>query len=119
MKRIHGFLIAALLLSMPMISQAHVHVKKSIPAHKQVLNKAPRVLQVWFSGNVEAEWSKISVLDAKGARVDSGDARNIQGDKKTLEVSLKPLPPGTYEARLNVISSDGHRVKGHIDFEVR
>lgn len=119
MNRISALLAAAVLLSLPVVSQAHVHVKKSIPEKGEVLSKAPPVLQIWFSGEVEAEWSKVSVLDANGKRVDSGDARNVHGDQSSLEVSLKPLPAGAYEARLNVISSDGHRVKGEIDFKVK
>jgi len=119
MNRFRSLLIAALLLSLPFASQAHVHVKKTIPEKGQSLSAPPKVLQVWFSGNVEAEWSKISVKNAKGDRVDTGDARSIAGDTSSLEVDLKPLVAGSYNVRWNVISSDGHRVKGGIDFQVK
>lgn len=119
MNRFRSLLIAAFLLSLPFASQAHVHVKKTIPEKGQVVDAPPKVLQVWFNGNVEAEWSKISVTDTKGNRVDSGDARNINGDPSTLEIDLKPITSGNYDVRFNVISSDGHRVKGGIDFQVK
>lgn len=119
MNRFRSLLIAAFLLSLPFASQAHVHVKKTIPEKNQVLTSPPKVLQVWFNGNVEAEWSKISVKDTNGNRFDNGDARNINGDPSTLEIDLKPLAAGAYDVRFNVISSDGHRVKGGIDFQVK
>jgi len=119
MTRFRSLLIAALLLSFPFASQAHVHVKKTIPEKGQVLTSPPKALQVWFSGNVEAEWSKISIKDSNGNRVDTGDVRTIADDMSSLEVDLKPLSAGSYHVRWNVISSDGHRVKGGIDFQVK
>ncbi len=119
MNRFHSLLIAALLLSLPFACQAHVHVKKTVPEKGQVLSVPPKVLQVWFSSNVEAEWSKISVENTKGDRVDTGDVRSIAGDASSLEIDLKPLKSGSYNVRWNVISSDGHRVKGGIGFKVK
>jgi len=119
MNRLSSILIAALLLSLPLSSQAHVHVKKTIPEKDQTLSSPPKVLQVWFSSHVDAEWSKISVKDAHGNRVDTGDPRPVDGNPSSLEIELKPLPSGSYKVRWNVISSDGHRVKGGIGFQVK
>jgi len=106
-----------LVVGWPSVSLAHVHMERSIPENGAHLKQAPRKIQLWFSGKVAGEWSKVSVMDAKGQRVDAGEVTDA-GDPKHLEVGLEPLGPGTYDVKLNVISGDGHRVKGSISFTV-
>ena len=108
-----------LLLLFPMISHAHVHMDKSQPAKGEVLTTPPAVVQLWFSGGVSAEWSKIEVTDSKGERVDSGAVSAIGGDAKSLQINLKPISAGSYEIRWNAVSNDGHRVKGSSPFSVK
>ena len=108
-----------LLLLFPLISYAHVHTEKSQPAKDEVLTTAPKVVQLWFSGKVEAEWSKIEVKNAKGERVDDGAVSNVGSDANSLQTGLKPIGSGSYEIRWNVISHDGHRVKGSSSFSVK
>ena len=116
--RIFAMLLgASLVMGWPLVSMAHVHVERSIPADGAHLKEAPRKIQLWFSGKVAGEWSKVSVTDAKGQRVDKGEVTDA-GDPKQLEVGLEPLGPGTYDVKLNVISGDGHRVKGSLSFTI-
>lgn len=116
--RLMAVLLGLLLVMLwPMQAGAHVHMDRSIPENGAHLNEAPTSVQVWFSGDVAGEWSKIIVTDANGKRVDTGNVTN--GDNpKQLGVGLKPLAPGIYDVRLNVISGDGHRVKGSFSFSV-
>jgi len=116
-KLIAALLGALLIMSWPLVSYAHVHMDRSVPEDHAHLNKAPKSVQVWFSGGVAAEWSKIIVTDANGERVDHGAVANAAGPKQ-LSIDLKPLVPGVYEVKLNVISGDGHRVKGSFSFTV-
>jgi len=107
-----------LLLSWPLTAMAHVHTEKTQPADGQTLEQSPTTVEAWFSGKVSDEWSKIEVSDADGKRVDDGKISN-GGDPSHLSVGLKPLASGSYNVELNVISGDGHRVKGHFSFNVR
>lgn len=107
-----------LLLSWPLTSMAHVHTEKTKPADGETVAQSPKTFEAWFNGKVSDEWSKIKVSDADGNRVDDGDISN-GGDPKHLRVGLKPLASGNYKVELNVISGDGHRVKGHYSFNVR
>ena len=107
----------SLAMGWPLVSLAHVHMDRSVPEDGAHLKVAPKVVQVWFSGKVAAEWSAIEVTDAQGQRVDEGEATNA-GDPRQLDVGLKPLGSGTYAVKLNVISGDGHRVKGSFSFVV-
>lgn len=111
--------LSLLLLAFPMISHAHVHMNKSQPAKGEVLATAPTVVQLWFSGEVSAEWSRIEVTSDKGERVDSGTVSNIGSDTKSLQIKLKPIGSGSYEIKWNAVSNDGHRIKGSSPFSVK
>ncbi len=108
-----------LLLLFPMISHAHVHMNKMQPAKNEVLASAPSIVQLWFSGAVSAEWSKIEVTDTKGERVDHGTVSNIDDDPKSLQINLKPIGPGSYEIKWSTVANDGHRIKGSSPFSVK
>ena len=114
---ITGFVGVMLLAVWPLVSSAHVHMEKSSPEDGAHLTAAPTTVEVWFSGKIAAEWSTIEVTDTAGQRVDKGKVTN-GGDPKHLNVELQPLPTGSYEVKLNVISGDGHRVKGSFSFTV-
>ena len=119
LRKLKTVLMAAFLaMAWPLVSFAHVHMDKSAPANGASLSAPPQNVEVWFSGKVAAEWSKIEVTDADGKRVDTGEVSD-GGDPKHLSVGLKPLAPGSYDVKLNVISGDGHRVKGLFSFSVK
>jgi len=116
--RIFAMLLGvSLLMGWPLVSLAHVHMERSIPKDGAHLKQAPGRVQLWFSGKVAGEWSKVTVTDAQGRRVDDGNVANGD-DPSELEVGLKPLSSGVYDVKLNVISGDGHRVKGSLSFTV-
>ncbi len=108
-----------LLLLFPMISYAHVHMDKSQPAKGEVLTTPPAVVQLWFSGAVDVEWSKVEVTNTKGERVDNGAVSNIDNDPKSLQINLKPIGTGSYEIKWNAVANDGHRIKGSSPFSVK
>lgn len=109
---------AFLVMAWPLVSFAHVHMERTAPADGAMLSASPQNVEVWFSGKVAAEWSQIKVIDASGIRVDTGELSNGD-DPKHLSVGLKPLRAGDYDVKLNVISGDGHRVKGSFTFSVK
>ena len=108
-----------LLFSLPLLSHAHVHLDKASPSENEVLVTPPTSVKLWFTGRVEAAWSKIKVVDSQGNRVDEGDVASINNDPKTLTVPLKSLGSGTYEVNWNIVANDGHRIKGKFSFTVK
>jgi len=111
-------IIFSLLLIFPLISAAHVHVDKTSPQKGAELTKAPTKVDLWFSGKVDGEWSKIKVTDANGNRVDKSNVSN--GDsKKHISVDLKPLAAGKYDVKWSAVAGDGHRIKGSLSFTVK
>lgn len=110
---------ALLTLAWPLAASAHTHLEKSDPADKAALATAPQSVQLWFSEKVAAEWSKIVVTDSAGQRVDQEKVAADEAAPEHIRVDLKPLTPGTYQVNWNVISGDGHRVKGNFSFSVQ
>jgi methionine-rich copper-binding protein CopC len=119
-KTLSSMLIGGLLLAgWPLIGTAHTHMEKSDPAKDAVLATAPKAVQLWFTEKVAAEWSKIQVTDAKGNRVDKEKVTGDANDAKHIQVELNTLQSGVYQVKWNVISGDGHRVKGEFSFSVQ
>lgn len=114
-----GLLGALLMIAWPLAASAHTHMEKSDPADKATLATAPQSVQLWFSDKVAAEWSKIVVTDSSGNRVDQEQVSADAADPKHIEAGLKALGPGDYTVDWNVISGDGHRVKGSFTFSVQ
>ena len=115
----HYWAILIILVFAPTVSFAHVHLEKSSPAKGETLNTAPENVELWFSGKVSDEWSKIEVTDAQGKRVDNKQVRRGSEGAKHLSVGLQSIPAGTYNVRWNVVAGDGHRVKGSASFTIK
>lgn len=114
-----GMLSGLLMLAWPLVGSAHTHLEKSEPAKEAVLDTAPTAIHLWFSEKVSAEWSKIEVTDAGGQRVDKQQVTADNADPKHIQAELNALPAGSYAVKWNVISGDGHRVKGDFTFTVK
>ena len=100
MLRRYGIASAALIVSFLLgVSTAFPHaqlVRASPPVDGSVAS-SPREVSIYFSENIVAANSTITVQDAAGARVDDGNARLDSGNRRVLRVAIKPLPTGTYK----------------------
>ena len=114
-----GIVFALLAPSLPG-SSAHPVYLRSTPQAFQKVNSAPSEISVFFSEPIELKYSKISVTDSSGNKVDNGAPHNVEGDTASLGVSLKPnLPDGVYTVSTNVLSAvDGHVVPNAFTFGV-
>lgn len=120
--KMHTFaaaILSGLLFAMPLVASAHTHMERSEPADKAMLETAPAAIHLWFSEKVSAEWSKIEVTDAAGKRVDKQQVTADDTNLKHVQSALEPLTAGIYQVKWNVISGDGHRVKGNFTFTVQ
>jgi methionine-rich copper-binding protein CopC len=110
----------ALLLVLPMSAgMAHAHALLD-HAEPRVGNtvKSPRMVSLWFTQNLESTFSDIQVLDASGARVNTGRAVVDANDRKLLSVPVKALPAGKYTVKWHVLSVDTHTTEGNFSFNV-
>src|SRR5690242_15450031 len=106
-----GLLLPALFLGAAG-AEAHAFLDHAVPRVGSSLPRAPTVIRLWFSENLEPAFSSVEVTDQSGTRVDAGDAKVDASDATQLQATLKPLPPGTYKVTWHVVSVDTHRTEG-------
>jgi methionine-rich copper-binding protein CopC len=119
MKRCAVAVLTILLLPWaPIPASAHAFLDRAVPAVGSKVRKSPAHVRLRFTERLEAGFCSVRVLDARGKRVDKGDARGDPSDSAALLLDLKPLPPGTYKVVWRAVSVDGHVTKGDFTFEV-
>jgi copper resistance protein C len=109
--------IAVALALLLVASQAHAHAELD-HAEPRVGNKVatpPREVTLWFTQKIESAFSRMTVTNAAGERVDSGKAR-ISGSQ--MSVSLRGGAAGTYRVNWHVLSVDTHTTDGNFTFQV-
>lgn len=118
-RSVPGVLIALLLLGgSPAPAPAHAVLVTSSPARRATLGRPPERVALTFNERVEPAYSRMSVWDEGGRRVDASDAGVDPRDPRVLAVSLPPLRPGRYTVRFRVLSVDGHIVESSFAFTV-
>lgn len=100
-------------------SAAHAVLVRSAPAARAALRRAPERVDLWFNERLEPAYSKVSVWDGAGRRVDVADAAVDPAEPTRLSVGLPALAAGTYTVKFRVLSVDGHLVESQFPFSVR
>jgi hypothetical protein len=98
---------------------AHAFPDHAQPAVGSTVSPAPSVVKIWFTGKLEPDFSKIAVQDSSGATVDRGNAAVDPQDATLMQVSLKPLPAGSYKVHWHAVSVDTHVTEGDFTFTVK
>jgi len=111
--------LPAVLLCLPGVSQGHVFPDHSDPKVGSTISGSPSMVRIWFDGALEPAFSTIMVHNAQGWMVDKGDGRVDPSNPELLEVSVPPLPSGTYLVIWDVAARDGHRTSGQFAFTVK
>jgi len=95
---------------------AHALLMGSTPAPGSTV-AAPRRLVLRFNSRIERRLSSVHLVGPRGRTITRLDA--APGDAPEILVyRVPPLPPGTYQARWKVFSTDGHVTEGVLAFEV-
>jgi copper resistance protein C len=118
-KKIVILLFFIFLAILPKVSSGHAFPDHSDPKVGATVSVPPTSVRIWFDGDLEPVFSNLSVQDASGKKVDKGDGHVNASSAVLLEVSLPPLPAGTYRVFWNVVARDGHRTKGDFTFMVK
>jgi methionine-rich copper-binding protein CopC len=110
-----GIFLTIFLLLIAGEANAHAFLDHAEPRVGNKVTTAPRQVMLWFTQNLEAAFSTITVTNAAGQRVDTGKAR-VSGSQ--MSVSLRPGGAGTYRVTWRVLSVDTHTTDGSFTFEV-
>jgi copper resistance protein C len=114
--RILTFVTSTLLILMAgTAAESHAFLDHAEPRVGSTVPTAPRELVLSYTQNLEPAFSSVEVSDANGARVDLGKPKI---GASTMRVGLKPLSPGTYRVRWQVLSVDTHTTEGSFTFTV-
>jgi copper transport protein len=103
----------------PAVASAHATLEGTSPPRGATVKEQPSAVVFRFDEPVEGNFGAVRVYDAKGSRVDEGDAFHPNGDGPKLGVHLKSgLPDGSYTATYRVVSADGHIVSSGYVFSI-
>jgi copper resistance protein C len=108
------FISAFLLVGAVASASAHVMLKQASPAVGSTVASAPARVTLTFTEKIERAFSGATVQNSSGQRVDSG----ARSSGATMQISLKPLPPGTYKVNWHALSVDTHKTQGSFSFSV-
>lgn len=101
------------------VLKAHAVLQRTEPAANAMLAEAPASIDLWFSEPLEANYSKITLRDGNGDRVDAPPAVVDPADPYHLALQPGALPDGIYTVVWQVVSSaDGHTTTGSFPLSV-
>jgi copper transport protein len=109
---------AAAALALPAAAWAHAALLHTVPEASRTVNVAPPEVQLTYSEPIEPRFAIVSVTDAAGHQVTSGQPSTAPGSPQTLVTPLRKVPEGWYLVFWRVISADGHPVRGAFTFAV-
>jgi len=95
---------------------AHAKLVGSQPAANSVVSPAPAQVRLQFNEPLELPFSKIKLVDDKGAVVEPS---KLAADPKALVAATPSLHAGAYRVQWTTVTRDGHKVKGEFSFQVK
>ena len=113
-----GLLALALLLTTAAEVPAHAFLDRAEPRVGGKLHTPPAQVTLWFTERLEPAYSRVTVVDETGRRVDKADGAVDGADARVLRASLGPLAPGKYKVIWRVLSVDTHVTEGDFTFTV-
>jgi copper resistance protein C len=96
-------------------ARAHAYLDHASPAVGSSVRTPPRLLQLWFTQNLEPSFSTVEVTGPNGSRVDQG--ARVDGANR-MRVGIRPAGPGSYHVHWRVLSVDTHTTEGSYSFRV-
>lgn len=98
---------------------AHTRLESSQPAANSVVSPAPAQVRLQFSDPLELPFSKVKLVDDKGAVIDASKIAVDPADPKVLIATTPGLHAGAWRVQWSTVTRDGHKVKGEFGFRVK
>jgi copper transport protein len=112
------FVVTLALCLFPTVVGAHASPLQVDPQPNSTLDHAPTVVTVRFDQNLQAGFNKVTVYDASKRPVTTANDPTSPNDPTALTVPLPKIPTGVYSVVWQVLSDDGHVVRGAFVFTV-
>ncbi|MBA3513342.1 MAG: copper resistance protein CopC/CopD [Pyrinomonadaceae bacterium] len=110
-----GLFVGLLLAFLSVAALAHAKLERSEPKNNSTLQQAPKLVELWFSEELESGFNSIEVKDQQGKRFDQGGVTLSEGNKKA-QIALAPLGAGIYVIVWKALSLDQHTLRGEFTF---
>ena len=108
-------IISLLLLLAAGEASAHATLDRAEPRVGNKVASPPREVTLWFTQKLEPAFSRMTVTNAAGERVDTGKTR-VSGSQ--MSIPIRPGGSGTYRVNWHVLSVDAHTTEGNFSFQV-
>jgi methionine-rich copper-binding protein CopC len=106
--------VAAALLGLSMVAQAHTHLKEAQPADGSVVNAAP--------SNIVLKFTQAARITALTLQKDGSAEQKLEPlpTEASAEITVPAgkLAPGKYVVNWRVVSADNHIMSGKVQFTV-
>jgi len=112
-------LLTGILLAIPRAALAKPTLDHAEPKIGSEVEVPPTVVKVWFSEEVDFNFSSLEVDDGQGNKVDNQDTHQDPNDKKGLIISIPTrLYDGQYTVIWNVTTPSGEQNDGKFKFTI-
>jgi hypothetical protein len=108
-----------MLFLLPANLLAHAFLDHADPKVGSVVTTPPKEIKLWFTEEIEPDFSTVEVHDSQGNRFDKQDAHQDSSDKKLMIVSVPALSAGEYTVIWKVVSTDTHHTHGSFKFTIK
>jgi copper transport protein len=108
-------LLAAAVLTTPVLLFAHAHLVRSTPAANATLTAAPTSLSLWYSEKPELSFTVIKLTDSAGTAITLGAPTATSQNGITVSITAA-LANGRYTVSWKTAASDGHASSGTFSF---
>jgi methionine-rich copper-binding protein CopC len=107
-------LVAAALLSLMAVAQAHTHLKEATPAEGSTVKASPESITLTFS-----EAARLTALTIQKEGGDEQKLAPLPAESAAkVTVPAPKLAPGKYTVNWRVVSADNHIMSGKLHFTV-
>jgi len=112
-------LLTGILAVLPRAALAKPSLDNAEPKVGSEVEVPPTVVKVWFSEEVDFNFSSLEVDDGQGNKVDNQDTHQDPDDKKGLIISIPTrLYDGQYTVIWNVTTPSGQQNGGKFNFTI-
>lgn len=98
---------------------AHAKLEASTPKANSIVSPAPAQVRLQFNEPLELPFSKVKLVDQKGAIVAPSKIAVDPANAKALIATMPALQAGAYRVQWSTVTRDGHKVKGEFSFQVK
>ncbi len=98
---------------------AHAKLQASQPAANSTVSPAPAQVRLQFNEPLELPFSKVKLVDEKGAVVEAAKVAADPADANALIATTPGLHSGAYRVQWSTVTRDGHKAKGEFSFRVK